>query len=423
MQLGYSRGEVQLDGDARVTVTLPADGDYTIELHDAVFRGADPGFFRLKVGQFHYADLAFPLGVQQGAAGTFEFAATNLPADARGSATWTSALGLPLEYQPAPWPAGVPLVSGSRPRVIASNHAEIVEAPPADKPQEIPAAPVAINGRIDSPGQQDRYRLAVTPGASLRFDVVARRAGSPLDAVLTIQNEQGAQLATNDDRPGSNDPGLDFKVPEGTSAVIVVLGDLSGRGGADYLYRIAVEPAGQPDFSLSLADERFLVPRDGAAIVRVKANRSGYDGPIKLEFTDLPPNVSTTLAEIPAGTSEALVTLAAPGLSPAQTLSKIVGASSAPNTAIRRLALPPRTSVNEFQPWLGEDVAHGRDDAVADPAVVGSDECRRQAGPGHGTAGEVARRAARGGQRGRAAVAVDDAGDATQENESQQPGP
>ena len=175
--------------------------------------------------------------------------------------------------------------------------------------------------------------------------------------MLSIQNEQGAELATNDDRPGSNDPGLDFKVPEGTSAVIVVLGDLSGRGGADYLYRIAVEPAGQPDFSLSLADERFLVPRDGAAIVRVRANRSGYDGPIKLEFTDLPPSVSTTLAEIPAGASEALVTLAAPGLSPAQTLSKIVGASSEPNTAIRRLALPPRTSVNEFQPWLGEDVA------------------------------------------------------------------
>ncbi len=357
VQLGYSRPEQQLDGDARVSATLPADGDYTIELHDSLFRGADPGFFRLKVGQFHYADLVFPLGVQQGTAGTFEFASTNLPTDARGSATWTSALGLPLEYQPAPWPAGVPLVSGSRPRVIASNHAEIVEAPPADKPQEIPAAPVAINGRLDGAGQQDRYRLAVTPGSTLKFDVLARRVGSPLDAVLSIQNEQGAELAANDDRPETNDPGLDFKVPDGTSAVIVAVRDLAGRGGAEFVYRIAVEPAGQPDFSLSLTDERYLVPRDGAALLRVRAQRAGYNGPIKLEFADLPPSVSTTLAEIPSGASEALVTLAAPGLSPAQSLCRIIGASSEPNTAIRRLALSPRTSVNRYQPWLGEQVA------------------------------------------------------------------
>ena len=367
VQLAWSQPQHHpLDGDARTTLTLPADGTYTIELHDAVFRGADPGFFRLKVGQFHYADLAFPLAVRQGTAGTFAFASTNLPPDARGSATWSSPLGLPLEYQPAPWPSGVPLLSGSHPRVIASNHAEIVEAAPADKPQEVSAAPVAINGRIDSAGQQDRYRLAVTPGAQLRFDVLARRAGSPLDGVLSIQNEQGAELAGNDDRPGSNDPAVDFKVPDGTQAVIVALRDVAGRGGPDFVYRIDVEPAGQPDFSLSLPDERFNIPRDGAAVVRVRAQRAGYNGPIKLEFTNLPPSVSTTLADIPAGASEALLTLAAPGLSPEQSLSRIIGASAEPNTAIRRLALSPRTSVNRYQPWLGEEVAM----AVTTPAPL-----------------------------------------------------
>ena len=155
----------------------------------------------------------------------------------------------------------MPLVSGSRPRVIVSDHAEIVEAPASDKPQEIPAAPVAINGRLDGPAQQDRYRLAVTPGAQLRFDVLARRAGSPLDGVLSIQNEQGAELAGNDDRPGTSDPGLDFKVPDGVNAVVVALRDLSGRGGADYIYRISVATVGAPDFSLSLVAPFTTCPR------------------------------------------------------------------------------------------------------------------------------------------------------------------
>ncbi len=164
-QLAWSQALPALAGDARTAVTLPADGEYRIELHDALYRGGEPGFFRLKIGEFHYADLVYPLAVERGANATFEFAATDLPADARATATWSSIDGLPRRMLPAPWPAAVPLVSGSRPRVLVTDHAEIVEAAATDKPQEISAAPVAINGRIAKPGEHDRYRLAVTPGA------------------------------------------------------------------------------------------------------------------------------------------------------------------------------------------------------------------------------------------------------------------
>ena len=101
----------------------------------------------------------------------------------------------------------MPLLSGSRPPVIVTDRAEVVEGTPGDKLQEIAAAPVAINGRIAAKGEQDRYRLAVTPGQTLRFDVLARRIGSALDGVLSIQNEQGAELVGNDDRPGTSDHG------------------------------------------------------------------------------------------------------------------------------------------------------------------------------------------------------------------------
>jgi hypothetical protein len=356
-QLAWSQGLPTIAGDARTALALPADGQYRVELHDALYRGESPGFFRLKIGEFHFADLAYPLAVERGTNATFEFAGTNLPADARAAATWANVGGPPFEIQPAPWPAGISMLSGSRPSVIVDERAEILEAAAGDKLQEIPAAPVAINGRIAKPGEQDRYRLAVTPGAQLRFDVLARRAGTALDGVLSIQNEQGGELAANDDRPGTSDPGLDFKVPDGTSAVVVAVRDLLGRGGADFIYRISVSPTGQSDFTLSLSDERYLVPKDGAALMRVRVERAGYNGPIKLELANLPTSVSITGDEIPSGATEALVTLSAPGLSPAQSLTTVLGTSTEPNTAIKRPALVPQNAVNKHQPWLRDEVA------------------------------------------------------------------
>lgn len=365
-QIAWSPGLPQLEGDARCTATLPADGIYSIELHDALFRGDNPGFFRMKVGDFYYADVVYPLAARQGVNATFEFGSTNLPAETRASAVFALIDYLPRQVQPAPWPAGVPAISGARPRVIVTDQSEVLEAPPSDKPQEVVAAPLGINGRVAQPGEQDRYRLAVTPGQTLRFDVLARRAGSPLDGVLSIRNEQGAELAGNDDRPNTKDPGLDFKVPDGVQAVVIVLSDLLGRGGSEYVYRIAVEPLGSPDYSLVLTDERYQVPKDGATLVRVRTDRAGYNGPIKLSFPNLPPSVSITGDEIPAGATQALVTLSAPGLPPAHSLTTIVGASTEPNTSIRRAALVPEDAVNRGQPWLRRDVAV----AVTTPAAL-----------------------------------------------------
>ncbi len=175
--------------------------------------------------------------------------------------------------------------------------------------------------------------------------------------MLSIQNEQGAELAANDDRPNTSDPGLDFKVPEGTNAVVLDIRDLQGRGGGDFVYRISVAPIGQPDFSLSLSASRYQVPKDGAALARVRVERAGYNGPIALDFANLPASVSITGNEIPAGAVEALVTLSAPGLSPAQALTTVLGTSTEPNTAIKRAAQIPADTVNTHQPWLRDELA------------------------------------------------------------------
>jgi hypothetical protein len=238
--------------------------------------------------------------------------------------------------------------------------------PPAGKLQEV-TPPAVINGRIGKPHEEDRYRLLVKPGMHLRFDVLANRAGSPLDGDLFIRNEAGAQLAASDDRPDTVDPGLDFIVPDGVNALVVALKDVAGRGGDTYIYRLAITPADRPDFSLTMFEDSLVAPHGGAGILRVRAERAGYNGPIKLSMPGTPKGLLLAGTEIPAGAVETLVSLAAPeGISAAPYLTKVIGQAADPKMPLQRVALLPAAAATRNQPWLRSELAV----AVSEPAPI-----------------------------------------------------
>src|SRR5262249_46648736 len=83
------------------------------------------------------------------------------------------------------------------------------------------------------------------------------------DGVLSIRKEDGSQLASGDDRAGSSDPMVDFTIPKGISKVNVAVKDMLGRGGSEYVYRIAIRDLGRPDFSLALTTDKIDVPAGG----------------------------------------------------------------------------------------------------------------------------------------------------------------
>ena len=364
VQLTWSQGLPAIGGDARCETVLPADGKYTVELHDALYRGEGEGFFRLKIGDLHFADLVFPLGVSQGAKTPLQFHLTNLPATATQQAP---AGGVSPGVRAAPWPAGVPLVTGSRPRLTISDYAEIIEGSrQPGQPQDVAAAPLAINGRIAGPNEVDRYRVPVTAGQRLQFDVLANRAGSPLDGVLSfhddkgqpLRNEKGDELIV-DDRPNTKDPGYDLAVPDGTKNIVVSLRDRRGAGGADYVYRLLVRPVEQPDFSLALVEDRGLAPRGSVGLVRVRAERRNYQGPIKLSFPGMPTHVTVAGDVIPAGASATLVTLTAGDVNPEAGMISVLGESAGLTPPLKRIASVEPNEVSRYQPWLGDELAVG----------------------------------------------------------------
>lgn len=365
VQLAWAQRSGAIYGDARLETVLPADGRYSVELHDALYRGAAPGFFRLKIGDLRYVDLVFPLAVRRVTSASVEL----IPAPAIDAA-WADVVGqAPLPHAP---------LVGARPRVIASDLEEVIERPRGEGLQQV-RVPAAINGRLSTRGEEDRYELLVSEGQRLRFDLLSERAGGALDGVLRIEDEKGAQLASSDDRPGTTDPGLDFTVPKGTSKLVAAISDLNGLGGEYSIYRLSITPVGQPDFSLEILDDRLRLPGEGLTVLHVRATRSGYSGAIRLEFDGLPAGTRVSGEEIPAGATDTLVSLGIDRAELEAGIVSVVGRGVGGGASIERAALVTETPASGYQPWMRRElvgavvkpsaIAAGWDAVSADPTL------------------------------------------------------
>lgn len=361
VQVAWSQGLGHLAGDARLETTLPTDGKYTVELHDALYRGGNPGLFRLAIGDLLTADRTFPMGARLGSKGPVELVGT-VPTGTTSEVDLSQSLG--DGFAPLPPLAGL---IGPAPRVLGSEFPQFIEAPPAKFQVNEATAPVVLNGRLSLPRQVDRFRVLVQSGVSLRYEMIANRVGSPVDGELKIQDGAGNVLAASEDQAGTTDPGLDFAAPAGLTAVYIVVSDLIGRGGPDCVYQIAITPTGRPDYTLTFFEDRQNVPLAGAALVRVRANRAGFNEAIALSFPGLPSGVRVGNATIPGGASDALVSLEGFGLSPAQRVIQVVGESRDPNFPAKRLALLPPSGATAAQPWLRSGLGIG----VTGPGPLG----------------------------------------------------
>ena len=347
-QVAWDSSSKRIGNDARIQFTIPATGTYTVQLHDKLYRGGSPGFFRMKIGNLTFADLAFPFAIERDAPTPVRL----LSGDASPPVAAVVVNDLSTSGVGAGSLLPPPILTGARPHVILSDHAEVIELSQANR-QLVKQPPIGINGVIALHDETDSYVLAVKPGSKLRFDVLANRAGSPLDGVLTLRNLENAQLAQNDDRPATSDPGLDFNVPANVDKIEVSIRDLQRRGGDDFAYRIMVSEVDAPDFELSVAASEVNMPVGGRQLLRVTAVRRGYNGPIRLQVRGLPSDVVVAGDGIAANKTVGFLTLAGPTMS--HGLISIVGTGE---NGLTRVAQAPADPVSSRQPWMRRELAY-----------------------------------------------------------------
>jgi hypothetical protein len=162
-------------------------------------------------------------------------------------------------------------------KFFVGNLPELIEAEPNGAPGQLQriSPPVTINGQIERKGDTDQFTFAVGAGEQLVFEVRAEELGSPLDSHLTLYNEKGSELASNDDSDPNNrlnrDARLEFSFKEAGNYSLAIR-DLSRLGGPDYGYRLTIRnPA--PSFSLSFNTDRPIVERNGTGELKITAKR------------------------------------------------------------------------------------------------------------------------------------------------------
>jgi hypothetical protein len=309
---------------------LPADTDYVVEISDSRYQGAGRPVYRLLIGAVPMAEEIYPLGGRAGETIGLELRGGTIEGVRVAAATLTPAMGTRL-FQPritsamiGPAIAGAPILDlESLMPLTVSSSTELREPADPSQPPIRAVAPVAFNGRIDPPGDEDRFSLVVTPGQRLRIKVQAYELGSSLDAVLRVLGNSTSMIASADDTtiplpPKNNvpqslvlpDPTMEMTVPGGTSEITLVIRDLENRGGLGFPYRITVEPL-TADFEFQVNEAQVSVPRGGTAAVGVAVKREGYTGPITVTVADPPAGLTVRPGTLAAGQTTGTLSLSA----------------------------------------------------------------------------------------------------------------
>ncbi len=324
--------------DSFLRHTATEDGKYRVRIRDVNRRGGPAFVYRLTVTTAPFVDRVYPLGGKRGITTRFELVGQGLPAE-------TVAIALPgdgardLMYRHT--------IQGQQMNPIlldVDDLTEFVEAEPNNEPSQAKAVtlPALLNGRIDKAGDVDYWSFPAKKGEPLVLEMRARQLGSPLQAVVTLTDSAGKELAKAEAAGTQLDPTLHFTPAADGTYLVRVAEKVPSRGGPEFAYRlrVAVQPSG---FRLQLAADVLAVQRGGQAKLKVTAERQGgCNDTIALTVEGLPNGVKAAAATIPANqTAVEIAFTAEAGAAITAASVTVRGNSSSAGQAVTRTATLP----------------------------------------------------------------------------------
>ncbi len=277
--------------DPLIRYEVPRDGEYVLEITDAIYRGREDFVYRISIGELPFVTNIFPLGGRVGDLGSVAMQGWNLQ-------------GAQLTLPPPDAGRGVHWVTATRDGIVSNRVPlaldELPECFDEESNNEPSLAqpvnlPVIVNGRIGHKEDWDVFQINGVAGDTLVAEVHARRLDSPLDSLIKVTDATGNLLAFNDDHedPGSGvnthhaDSYLMLKL-KADGVYYVHLGDSACNGGKEFAYRLRLS-APQPDFALRVVPSSAAMRgRSGTAVGVYAIRRDGFDGDIQLRLKDPP---------------------------------------------------------------------------------------------------------------------------------------
>lgn len=347
--------------DPVLAYQVPRDGEYVLEIRDALYRGREDFVYRIEAGELPFVTSIFPLGGPAKTRTEVALEGWNLP---RNSLTLE-----PAEMIPGIVPLTArngELVSNSLPFVVGSlpecRANEARRRPDPENPTNPLAGaqkitlPVVINGRIAKPGSWNVFQFEGRMGQTVIADVRAQRLGSPLDSVLKLTDAAGKVVAYNDDwedraqglSTHHADSQLRVTLPA-SGTYYLHLGDTRGQGSSAHAYRLRVS-APYPDFELRVTPCSINARPGSTLAITVHALRKdGFSGEINLFFTYSPVDFALSGAKIPANQDEVRVLLQVPATSRPKPINLVLeGRAIIDGQRVVRTATPAEEMTQAF---------------------------------------------------------------------------
>jgi hypothetical protein len=359
--------------DPLLSYTVPKTGDYLIQVRDSKYDGDPRWVYALLATDRPYAAAVYPMAGNPGQV---------VEVEPVGSAHLTHPR-LSLHAPTGPGVGEVCLdVDGGRTNpvpFIVSMLPQITEVEPNDTPEQATriTLPCGINGLIGRPRDIDHFVFAAKKGKTIRFEVQARRFGTPLrsnlDSVLEVLTPKGDVLASNDDAVGK-DAALVFTPPADGDFVLAVR-DLNSKGDDTAVYHVEADWA-RPDFTLRCDPDKAMIGPGSSTAWYVTLNRvNGFTGPVDVKVEGLPRGVTASPLTIPPAMTQGVVVLTAAADSPRDAVNvTVVGSGRVPGADGKEEVLVRQATPNEeiYLPGGGR----GRFDvnlqtvAVTDPSDI-----------------------------------------------------
>jgi hypothetical protein len=350
--------EVAYDDDYRFkpdpTILFHAggDGEYTLVIYDAIYRGREDFVYRITLGEVPFVTSLFPLGGRAGAMPAIHMKGWNLRKTKLTSPGKNAAPGI---YRLTASSHG--FVSNPLPFAL-DTLPEIFDQGPNHTPAQAQKVklPIIINGRMDRPGDWDVFRFTGKSNETVVAEVYARRLDSPLDSVLKLTDATGRLLAFNDDcedlAAGVNthhaDSYLMARLPADGS-YYVHLGDAARNAGEEYAYRLRLS-APQPDFALRVVPSSVsLRSKSSASLSIYVIRKDGFADPIKLGLKDPPAGFSATPISLSGTQAMARLTLKTTLLATPDPVNlTVIGSGTLQGQDVTREAVPAEDRMQAF---------------------------------------------------------------------------
>ena len=277
VELAHGDDSPGCGADCRLRYEFAEDGQYVMEIRDVRHQGGDQHFYRLRLGDFPLATVAFPMGGRVGSVTTFQVAgpaATDVPPlHLLMPDQLNQYVSLKLHHSNGQGSGFVTVVAGDQPEFTESEENDSLDTATAV------TLPGVLNGRFEQPKDMDYYKFDGRKGERWMIRGTTRALGSPADLYIELLRADGNRLTSVDD-VGKQEGLLDFTFPE-DGAYALRVEDLHRSGSLSHTYRVDIEPF-ENWFSLSVDKETHTVPHGGTISVKVTSERRGYDGPIEL---------------------------------------------------------------------------------------------------------------------------------------------